>query len=225
MNATLASWLDNVPEESKPFISALKKDVDAALVKLADRPTEQVPAAGEASWMLQRMAEAFTYLQDLNARFISQMEAMTKQFGLKVERVNELEGKLSKKELLAREDAEAEAKSAVDKALADERARVKLMGDRRAALCEANLPVAPDEVLAGDESFFKALRTESEARHKQLKEMGVVSRLNGAELADLCYGPRKDYDRYVKLAEALRGDAPEPLAGGGKREETGKLTF
>lgn len=219
MNATLESWLDKVPAESKPFIANLKATVDAALAKLAAQPTDQVPAAQEANYALRNLAEAFSYMGEIADRAMAQVDGILKQFSPKIERLNELDVKLEKKELLTKEESETAANSAVDAALAKERQRIKLFGDRRSVLCEANLPVPPsDSALDGDETAFAVAKKTVAERHKVLVEGGMIEQLNQSDVAELCYGPQKDFDRYLKLAEKAGKPVSngEPMAGGGK---------
>jgi hypothetical protein len=230
IQAVLASSMDGLPDEAKNFFTSLKATVDAALTRLASRPTDQAPAALDANYALRSLMDSFACMQELANTSVKRIEEMSRAYGLKIERVNELETKLDKKDLLTKEDAERAANDAVERALTKERNRIKLVGDRRTALCQANLPTPMEDAgLDGDEAAFTTLKTTITERHKKLGELGLIERLNAADLSELCAGSQKDFYRYLKLAEKARPPAPgtgEPLAGGGN--VTGgavKLTF
>jgi hypothetical protein len=216
----LMGVMDDLPEAFKPQFAALKAKVDAALASLAAAPTTQVPAAQEASYALNHMAHALTYMKELHDQALATVDRVIKEATPRLAQLNELTERVTRKELLEKAEVEAQVSEARTAAVAQERERSKLMNDRRSVLAGDNLPVPADEaVLAVEPKDFEALRATAGSRVKALREAGHDTQLNSGELADLVYGPEKDFDRLMKLVKRVSGaPSAEPFAGGGSRQ-------
>jgi len=207
---------DKVPDGFKPQLTALKERVDKALANLAEVPTTQVPAAQEAAYSLQHLASALQYFKELYDGAVGSLNKLVEEYTPKLQTLNSIEARIEKGELVDANGVKTKVDAAVGEALTAERNRVKVLSTRRQALCAANLPVpADDEVLAGDDAAFTTVKTTANDRHTVLKDRGIEQSLNSAEVAELLYGPAKDYDRFLKLAGKATGKpgTAEPLAG------------
>lgn len=222
--------MDKIPEAFRPQVAALKEKIDAQLVRLADEPTPQIPAAQEASWALNSLGRALEQMQEMFSGAMDTVNRIISEFTPKAEQLNALELARQKGDLISKEDAEKTRAQAVADALTQERAHAKMLSTRRSLLCAADLPApTADEIMEGDEPKFTALKEQSTERLKLIREAGLHHQLNAAELAQLIYGTQGQYDLALKAARGAKtpAPAPDPMAGGGRQASapTGKLRF
>jgi hypothetical protein len=207
---------ESLPEALKAPIAALKAKVDAALAAMADRPTEQVPAAQQAAYCFESIARALGYYQELLSTSFDQMNKMVAELSPKITQLNEWQEKLDKKALITAEEAQASRDLAIKEALQKEADHRTLLQARRTQLCEAKLPApAADDVLAGEEKAFTEAKATYLNRQKLIEEAGLTTQLHEAgELAETIYGDQRNFDRTLKLTK-LAAKAPaaaEPFA-------------
>ncbi len=223
---------DAVPEAFRSQFDSLKQGVNATLRQLSSVPTDQVPAAMQASYALDHMAFCITSLREMYEGAVTRLKGMIDDLSPKAQLAQQLNGRIEKGELLADEPLQKRINAEVDQALQEERARLTLLGQRRQLLASANLPVpADDKVLEGDEKAFEGCKTTATNRLKKLGEAGIdCQQLNGAHLASLAYGPEDGFSTLLGMHQAARGGKPgktpaepaEPLAGG-EKTDTGKV--
>lgn len=216
----ISDLVAQLPEQFRSQFVSLKNKTDEVLRGLASTPTDQVPAANEASYGLRSLAYA---LMSLNEQYASVMQAMkdigSKYTGMATE-VQSLTGLKTAKEsgeLIAKADHEAAVNKAVQEAEGKLNAKFKLLGTRRTELQSLGLPIPADAVLEVEEKNFGELKTSGQNRLKKLTDLGVATELQGDELSALVYGPAVEYDRTLKVAEKARGkggERREPMMGG-----------
>lgn len=206
--------LEDVPEPFRSSIVNLKKELDTALLKMA--PTDQVPAAIDASYSLNYLMSASKRMAEMVEESIKSLNSLREQLSAKTTALNELDGKVKSGELVE--------KAAVDKALGDYR---KMVADRRAELATNGLPVPmTDDVLLGDDAAWKARLATAKTRKTRLEGLS----LNAApdRVASLIFGGEVAFDIVAtslppKANPAAAGDGtgdPDPAAGT-KRRFTG----
>lgn len=216
-----AEVMKKLPEEFRAQLAKLKETVDSQLTAMADRPTDQVPAANDASWAIQHMAHALAYMQELSTAVTARMNELMSKYGGVSEQAAAYENRLQKGELLELPAVQEKIKTAVDEALAKERNRVTLLTQRRTLLAEKKLPLpAEDKTIEGDDAAFTTLHTTAANRLAKLTEElpGAIEQLNGLQAAALLYGPEENFKGHLAMAKALAGrggpGGAEPLAGG-----------
>ena len=211
---------EKLSPDARAQFDEIKSNVDAALVALADRPTEQIPAAGQAAWGLECMARTMIHLEEMRTSGQAMLEQITKQYGTANTELCSLRDRVEKKELVPAANVDA----AVEAALKTERAKVAMFATRRAELMKANLPTpATDELLDGDDKAWSGRLAAATQRAEKLKGFGSGLETMGAEeKVDLLLGDEKAFNRTVKMATELSGlngragvGEGEPLLGGG----------
>lgn len=224
--AALHGLLDTVPEAFRPQIQKLKETVDQKLVELAASPTTQVPAANEAAWALRQMCDSLSYMKELFDSSMERFNTILSDLSPKAQALHGLNLKIEKGELVELPAVQDKVNKAVSEAVQKDRARAKLVSERRVLLAAANLPVpAEDTVLEGDDAAFKAVQEAAKHRIDLLQKEGLCISLNSLELATLAYGSQAEFDRTYKLAlkaasrQTANPTPPDPMLGGGQNKE------
>lgn len=215
--------IDQVPDAFKEQVKSLKSKIDAALTTLASKPTEQVPAALDASSMLNHVVYTLNYMQEMYSGTMDALNKLLTDFGPKATALQSLQGRLDKKELIEATEVETRVNEAKTQAVNQERERQKLLMARRSILAKADVPLPLDETsIDGDQKAFDAAQAKATDRTKKLKEIGIFSQLNAEEVSDLIYGDDKVYNALIKSASVISKNKPQadPLVGG--RTEGGK---
>lgn len=219
-----AGMIEQFPEAIRGKVADFKTKIDAALTTLASKPTEQVPAALDASYLIRQMnymAESFT---DMLNGAMESVRKMVDEYTPKANALQSLQGRIEKKELLEAADVQKQIEDAVAATRTAERERATLLNTRRQTLAKADVPLPlTDEALEGDETAFESLKTKAGDRAKKLKDLGQVSAMNAEDLAKLIYGADEAFNFVVSVAEKAaksKGQEADPMLGG--RTETGK---
>jgi hypothetical protein len=213
--------IDKVPDALKDQVKELRSKLDAALTQLASKPTEQVPAALDASYMIRSCENTLNYMAEVMTETLGSLNKLVAEYGPKQAALTALHGRIEKKELVESTDADKARKDAVDAAVKAERDRAKLLSERRTILAKADLPLPlEDAALEGEPTVFDALKTKTASRFKQLKEIGQLTACNAEDLSKLVYGPDESFNVVIKMAggkgstSTKPGDIADPLLGG-----------
>lgn len=224
---------DAIPDAFRAQYTSLKDGVNNVLKQLSSVPTDQVPAAMEASYALNHMAYCLSSIKEMYENAVTGLNKMISELTPKAQLAQQLSGQIERDELLGGEKLTNRIKEAADKARTEERDRMIILGKRRQLLASANLPVpADDTVLEGEDKVFTDRQSTATNRLKKLGEVGIDTQaLNAAHLATLVYGPEDGFNTQLAIHQATRGkrtspaDPPEPLAGGGKADQKDDKPF
>lgn len=233
MQGSFAEMLSKVPDAFKPQIAALKTKADQMLAGLASQPTDQVPAAQEASYAIRCLVGNLAYMNEQFMGAMKLIDDMSNRYSPVATELQGLKDLQEKGDLLPKTKVEELVTSKVEEALSAERGKVKLLGERRLELQGLNLPLPADELIAGDEKAYGEVKKTATERGKKLAGLGLE--LQGAELAELVYGPEVVFNATVKAAEKFgkaggkagteSRSGGEPLAGGTGGGGEGKRRF
>lgn len=215
--------MDKLPEAFQAQVKALKEKIDTALTSLASKPTEQVPAALDASAALNHMAYTLNYMNEMFSGTMEALNKMLADYTPKVTALQSLQGRIEKKELLEATEVETRVNQAKDEAVKSERERQKLLNTRRTVLAKADVPLPlEDTPLDGDDKAFEATKTKASDRAKKLTALGLMSAMNSEDISRLVWGDDTIFNTAVAVAERTPGKPQaEPLAGG--RPADGKV--
>lgn len=214
-----AGLVDRVPPSFKAEVEKIKGRLDTKLAALADQPVAQVPAAQAGAAALESLASMLAWMQEMYLSTMKHLDALVNEIGPRDKVLGQLQSRIAAGELLEKAAAEETQRLAVEKAVQDavaaERTTQSRLAVRRQTLASASLLVpTQDTVLDGTDDEFNARVEAAKARVAKLDSIGVLSQLEGGELADLSYGPEKAFEQFLKLAGRARQVA-EPLVGGG----------
>ena len=190
--------LEDVPEPFKSSIVNLKKELDAALLKMA--PTDQVPAALDASYSLNYLMSASKRMAEMVEESIKSLNTLREQLSTKTAALNALDSRVTSGDLVE--------KTAVEKAVADHR---KLVAARRSELATNGLPVPmTDDVLVGDDAAWQTRL--STAKQRKDKLSGLALNAAPDRVATLLFGDATAFDI---VASSLPPKADPAAAGDG----------
>jgi hypothetical protein len=234
MQTAYMGMLDKVPEGVRPQIEALKRKVDLALTSLASQPTDQVPAAQEAAWSLQCLAQGLARVDEMINGSMETIRTLLAQMTPVNQELRGYKDGLSKDGLSGAYFTKEQHEKAVSDAKVGADTQRKLMFKRAAVLLGLGLPLPLEEKsMEGEEAAFTAIQTEATRRRDELKKAGALSTLEGDDLSTVLFGSKAEFERTLKLAKKFSGGKeeddlpPDPLledkSGGGKKD--GKLRF
>lgn len=216
--AQLNGMMDKVPEALRPIIEAMKTRADAALVRLADRPTDQVPAAQAVGGAIQSLCYTVSYMQEALNDALGRIQETLADFSPKVAQLNALHTRIENKELIEKSEHEAALETARTAARTAAEQEFATLEKRRAQLCAAGLPAPEDsKLLAGEEKEFTPRLEEWKQRQAKLAALPRFSQLNTARVAQAVYGPANLFELALEFAggPALSRPDPDPLIGAG----------
>lgn len=195
--------LEELPEPIRGTITKIKTEIDAALSALP--PTDQVPAALDASSGLHWLVDSLRRVNEMAAETLASLDKMSRELTAKASALHGLETRVSSGELVE--------KAKVAEAVAAHSATMK---SRRAELALAGLPVpVEDEVLAGGDEQWKARVATAKDRQAKLAERRAAT--TPTQLQSLLYGD-------TTLFEVVLANLPpkaDPVAGGGAAGASG----
>jgi len=144
---SLNGILEKLPEALRPDMLKIKEALDEQLKKLG--PIDQVPAAQDAGWALMSLSDAVTRANDLVSNLMARITAISTDLSTRTLSLNAMEDKLTKKELLTKD----EAKTLADAARTEGAKSVlpQIIALRKGQVELAGLPTATDEILGGED--------------------------------------------------------------------------
>jgi len=214
--------IDSLPEGVRAEWQSLKDGLNATLAKLA--PTDQVPAALEAGYALNRFSSAFadfvSYTDMLRDRLVAMGASLTKQ----TVALNGFETQLASGDLMPKEKFTPLIDAARSEGAATGLAGVTAA--RRSMIALAGLPEATPAILALGVAEFDAAVTLARGQVTTLAGKGLTLGGKGAAwVNDLAWVSAQAFQgQMTKIEELVTGSAKpapvaDPLLGAGAKAE------
>jgi hypothetical protein len=202
----LNGMLDKVPPAMKGEIKGLHDKFNVLLGALG--PIEQVPAAQEIGWAMERLVDCVNRLGELKDGLMAKMGTLTSEYnGLQAQIGTELLKKSEVAALLA--DAEERGRKSMLPAI---------VAGRKKTIETCGLPHPSDEILNAEEAIFTARLAEAEGQAKKLTDKGLKKGTkSGDAWLSKCWQTAAEFAGTMTLLDDLKvgtgTPGPEPLLG------------
>jgi hypothetical protein len=207
--AALNGALEKLPEALRTQFSGVKESINNILKDLP--PTDQVPAALDASYVLQHFASMFERIQDYTARLSGMMDGLT----AKATAMHELDAKVKAGELLEKAAVQDLIEQAREAGAAQ--VRPEIIATRKTALELAGLPAAPENVLELSAADFDTARSRAQKNVEALKAKGLSLTGKGAAfVSGSAWLPETEFAGRLGVLEELAPVTPPPPKTGGR---------
>lgn len=212
----LQGIMDKLPEAMRPDFKKLYDDLNGQLKKLA--PTDQVPAALDASYALQSFCNAMERMQEYAMQATQRLATMAQDITAKTTALQGWEKKVTDGLLLTKEAA-TELCGLARKETSDA-FKPQLLAMRKQQVELAKLPMPTDELLGLDDKEFTPLFEAAKLNVKALADKGCTLAGRGAGIVkELAWAKTEEFNGRLKNFEDVLGTGterrPEPLLGGG----------
>lgn len=211
--------LDKLPEGIRKELVDLKTSINEKLSKFP--PLDQVPAANELGWMVERLAESVNHLTEYTGQMMDRLRTTAEKLSGQTTAYNELKGKVDAKEFIAKDAVKEMCDLAAKEAV--EKIQPEIAAARKATLDHAGLPEAPEKILALPAKEFNEAVDQAKANLKAGEEKGLS--LGTAEapgkgaglLKKMLWISAQEFAGEMKIiADVLpaKVEAPDPLKTG-----------
>jgi len=214
----LQGILDKLPEAMRPDFLKLKNDLNEQLSKLA--PTDQVPAALDASYALSSFANAMERMQEYATAMTNRLAGMTTKLSETNGSLDALNKKVTDGLLITKEAATELCSKAKTDALDSIKPTIVAM--RKQVVELAGLPMPADDVLALADAEFTPRFDAAKANIGALSKRGLKVGGKGAAIVkDMAWlGTTEFNGKLTSYEDVLGKERPtaDPLLGGGAGE-------
>lgn len=210
----LQGIMDKLPEALKPDFKRLKDDIDEQLRKLA--PTDQVPAALDASYALQSLSSTLERVNEYATGLIKKVRDMTETLATQTSALQGFNDRVTSGELVTKATATELCGTARKEALDSMKPTILAMRKQQVEL--AGLPMPTDELLGSDEPVFAARFGEAKANLVAFGKRGLkVGGKGTAIITDMAWLPASECAGRLNAYEDILGKerTGDPLIGGG----------
>lgn len=211
----LQGIIDKLPESMRPDFLKLKKDLDETLSKLP--PTDQVPAALDASYALQSFGYAMERMQQFALDATNKLQSMVGKFAETNGSLEAINKKVADGLLITKEAATELCGTARKEALDSVKPTILSMRKQQVEL--AGLPLPADDVLGLAEADYTPRFDTAKKNLDALVKRGFKAAGKGAGLVkDLAWlGATEFAGKLTSYEDVLGGErpAPDPLLGNG----------
>jgi hypothetical protein len=208
----LQGIIDKLPESMRPDFLRLKKDMDDQLSKLA--PTDQVPAAMDASYALQGFCHAMERMSQYVSDLTGRLAQIAKDHSDTASAYQGMQKQLKDGDLLTKAAATELCGTARQQAL--DSMKPTLLGMRKQQIELAKLPLPAEELLSLPEAEFAPQFEAAKANVATCLARGLKLDGRGAGLIkELAWLKPEAFQGKLTAFEDVLGKAPEadPLLG------------